>query len=151
MLSDRRNLAEDLVKAAVARGADQADVVIFESHENTLDMRLGKMERLQSSGSSGLGLRVIKGGATAVASSRDLGEESVATLLKDTLELVEVTDSDAHAGLPEAGSLGGYEGALDIYHPMVAEMPLADKEAYLKAVESAGLEADDRVANSSGK
>ena len=81
---NKETLATDLVERARAMGADAAEVFISESTALSIEMRLGKVETIENAGTTGLGLRVLKGGATALTSTRDLSEDSLDELLRET-------------------------------------------------------------------
>jgi len=58
---DLESLAADVVALAVKAGASDAEAVVREGDEFSVNVRMGQVETLQESGSRGLGLRVFLG------------------------------------------------------------------------------------------
>ena len=84
-------LASRVVELARAAGAEQCDVFAVSAEESTVSVRLGEVEKLIEAGSRSLGLRVIQGGRTAVCSTSDLAERTLALAAGSTeLALPEV-------------------------------------------------------------
>ena len=64
---DLKSLAIDVVKQATKAGASDAEVVIREGDEFSVNVRMGQVETLKESGSRALGLRVFLGKRSASA------------------------------------------------------------------------------------
>ena len=119
---DYRNLATELVAAMRKQGVDACDVVISDASEFNTDIRLGKIEKLEQNISKGLGLRIIKGGATALTYTTDFTDKSVKQLVSDTLDIVRVSNADQYNGLAPKEHLGVYEGKLALFDDSLARM-----------------------------
>src|SRR6201995_3192975 len=65
-------LATQLVELALAGGATDAEVVLYEGDEFEALVRKGEVERLKESGSRAAGLRVFLGSRAASTSTSDL-------------------------------------------------------------------------------
>ena len=89
-MNDYKNLASELVAALKKQGADAADVFVSSMEGFNTTVRLGEIEKLQQSTSKGLGLRVFKGGATALTFTTDFQGKTVQELVRETLEIVKV-------------------------------------------------------------
>src|ERR687894_3000174 len=109
---DYRNLATELVAAVRKQGVDACDVMVVDSSEFNTDVRLGKVEKLEQNISKGLGLRIIKGGATALTYTTDFTDKSVQSLIKDTLDIVRVSNADQYNGLAPKEFLGVHDAKL---------------------------------------
>ncbi len=95
------SLATDVVKLAVKAGASDAEVVVREGDEFSVNVRMGQVETLKESGSRALGLRVFLGKRSASASTSDLTADGIRQLVEGALALAKVTEEDPFAGLPE--------------------------------------------------
>jgi len=87
---DLLSRAADLVALAKRSGAEAADVVVVKSQSLGISWRLGKLEDVERSESSDLGLRVFAGKRQAFVSSTDLDGKGFAALA----ERVRVADAD---------------------------------------------------------
>nr|WP_321394339.1 metallopeptidase TldD-related protein [Emcibacter sp.] len=105
-----------MVYLAQKAGADQADAVFFSSESESVSWRLGKMEDVERSESSDLGLRVIIGKKQAIVSSSDLGQANLDTLVERALDMARNAPEDPWCGLADKNLLAGKipEG-LDLY------------------------------------
>src|SRR6478672_4301502 len=65
-------LAERLIKAARAAGADSADAVAMRSVSQSVDVRDGAVEESQRSEGDDMGLRVLIGRKQAVVATNDM-------------------------------------------------------------------------------
>lgn len=149
-MNDYRNLASELVTALKKQGADAADVYISSiSNFNTM-VRLGNIERLQQSTSKGLGLRVFKNGATALTFTTDFQDRTVQDLVRETLEIVKVSNADKYNGLAPKELLGEYTGKLMIFDESLLKLSPEKKIEMVKEAEAAGRAVDKRITNSNG-
>lgn len=95
--------AEDAVARARRAGADAADSVVASSASREVSVRLGKVESIDGSESSELGLRIFVGSRSASASTSDLSVLAIDALVERTLAMARLAPEDAYAGLaPEA-------------------------------------------------
>src|SRR5215472_15715026 len=116
---DFESLATDVLKMAVKAGASDAEVVIREGDEFSVNVRMGQVETLKESGSRALGLRVFAGKRSASASTSDLTADGIRQLVEGALALVKVTEEDPLNGLPEAGEFGTVSQDLHLYYDAV--------------------------------
>jgi PmbA protein len=147
---DYRNLATELVAAMRKQGVDACDVLIVDSSEFNTDVRLGSIEKLEQSISKGLGLRIIKQGATALTYTTDFTDKSVKTLVRDTLDIVKVSSADQYNGLAPREHLGSHEGKLALFDDSLARMTPEKKIEMAREMESAGMKFDKRITNTRG-
>lgn len=88
---------ELLVSAARKQGASGAEALFVHSKELGLTRRLGDIEHLERSETSGVGLRVFYGQQVAMASSTDLSDSALEMLVSRTLAMAKAAPADPHA------------------------------------------------------
>jgi PmbA protein len=147
---DLESLAADVVARAVKAGASDAEAVVREGDEFSVNVRMGQVETLQESGSRGLGLRVFLGTRSASASTSDLTPEGIRQLVDGALALAKVTEEDPFTGLPEAAEFGAVEGDLHLCYDDVYSLPGLERIEWARRAEAAALGADPRITNSDG-
>jgi PmbA protein len=144
------DIAELLLDAAARHGATAADVVVAEGDSLSTGVRLGKVEKVQRSRGKHLGLRVFAGERSAIVSTADFSEASLATLAADAVELARVTAPDPAGGLPLPGELATTIPDLDLDDPALAEVSAEQATEWCEEAEAAALGADPRITNSEG-
>lgn len=148
--TDLRNVAEDIVRRAMTRGATAAECVIREGDEFSTLVRLGQVETLKESGSKAIGVRVFYGRRAANTYSSDFSKEGLERMLTSALGLAKITSEDPFGGIPEAAQLGSISGDLDLYSADVYSLPGEGRIAYARRAEKAALDYDPRIRNSEG-
>ncbi len=131
-------------------GASDAEAVVREGDEFSVNVRMGEVETLKESGSRGLGLRVFLGRRSGSASTSDLTADGIRQLVDGALALAKVTEEDPFAGLPEAGEFGKADGDLHLYFDDVYSLQAAERIEWARRAEAAALAADKRITNSDG-
>ena len=145
---DFKKTGEDVVKAALKYGADEAEAVIENVKEFNVNVRKGEVETLQKSVSKGLGLRVYINKALGFSYTSDLSPESLDETVKRTVDLAKITESKPWQGLPDFGPQPLTD--LDLYDAELAAVPDEKKIAMAKEVERIALAQDKRITNSEG-
>lgn len=148
--TDLRELAQDIVRQAMAGGATTAECVVREGDEFSTLVRLGQVETLKESGSKAIGVRVFNGKRAASTYSSDFSREGLDRMVKSALELSKITSEDPFGGIPEASQLGSLSGDLDLYSPDVYSLPGEERISYARRAEKAALDYDPRIKNSEG-
>src|SRR5713226_3769964 len=143
-------LATDIVKKALAAGATDAECAISEGEEFSANVRMRELETLKEAGSRGVGLRILVGKRTGSAYTSDFTTDGIRLMVRQAIELAEVTTEDPHLGLPDPGELGSIGGDLSLYCADVATMETPLKIDLARKAEAAALDADPRIANSEG-
>ncbi len=104
-----RDEAQEFAAHVVARarrsGADAADSVVASSGSTQVSVRLGKVESIDRSESSDLGLRVFVGSRSASASTSDLSPAAIDALVERTVAMARLAPIDPYAGLAPADLL----------------------------------------------
>ena len=147
------SLAADVVALAMKAGASDAEAVVREGDEFSVNVRMGQVETLKESGSRGLGLRVFLGTRSASASTSDLTAEGIRQLVEGAMALAKVTEEDPFTGLPETGEFGtciSNTGDLHLYYDDVYSLSGPERIELARRAEAAALAADPRITNSDG-
>jgi len=147
---DLESLAADVVALAVRAGASDAEAVVREGDEFSVNVRMGEVETLKESGSRGLGLRVFHGKQSATASTSDLTADGIRQLVEGAMALVKVTEEDRFTGLPEAAEFGSVTQDLHLYYDDVYSLDGKERIEWARRAEAAALTADPRITNSDG-
>src|ERR1035441_5030053 len=147
---DLEALAADVVALAVKAGGRDAEAVVREGDEFSVNVRMGEVETLTESGSRGLGLRVFLGTRSASASTSDLTPYGIRQLVEGALALAKVTEEDPFTGLPEAAEFGSIPGDLHLYYEDVYSLPGPERIEWARRAEAAALAADPRITHSEG-
>ena len=144
------SLAADVVAAALKAGASDAEAVVREGDEFSVNVRMGQVETLKESGSRGMGLRVFLGNRSASTSTSDLTADGIRQLVEGAMALAKVTEADPNAGLPERDEFGSVDGDLHLYYDDVYSLPGPERIEWARRAEDAALKADPRITNSDG-
>ncbi len=153
---DLESLAAEVVAQAMKAGASDAEAVVREGDEFSVNVRMGEVETLKESGSRGLGLRVFLG-SSAVAGTRsaststsDLTPDGIRQLVEGAMALAKVTEEDPFAGLPETADFGSVSDDLHLYYDDVYSLAGPERIEWARRCEAAALAADPRITNSDG-
>jgi PmbA protein len=149
-LNSYLELANDIVKRALAAGATDAECTIAEGEEFTANVRMRELENLKEAGSRGAGLRILVGRRTGASYTSDLSREGIEKLVTSAVELADITTEDPHAGLPEPEELGSLGVDLQLYSADVEGLETSVKVDLAKRAEEAALSFDPRISNSEG-
>ncbi len=147
---DLESLTADVVALAVKAGASDAEAVVREGDEFSVNVRMGEVETLKESGSRGLGLRVFLGTRSASTSTSDLTADGIRQLVEGAIALAKVTEEDPFSGLPETAEFGSLPGDLHLYFDDVYSLSGPERIEWARRCEAAALAADPRITNSDG-
>lgn len=111
-LSALTEVADRLVAAARAAGADDADAVVVHGTALSVSVREGKVEETERAESADLGLRVFVGRRSAVVSA-NLTEDPKG-LAERAVAMARVAPEDPFAGLADPARLGRSDAELDL-------------------------------------
>jgi PmbA protein len=139
-----------VVARAIKAGASDAEAVVREGDEFSVNVRMGEVETLKESGSRGLGLRIFLGTRSASASTSDLTPDGIRQLVDGAMALAKVTEEDPFTGLPEAAEFGSIPGDLHLYYDDVYSLSGPERIEWARRAEAAALAADPRITNSDG-
>ncbi len=147
MANTQQDILDRLIRAARAAGADAADALIVGSVSASVSYRLGKLEDVERSESSDLGLRVFVGERVAFVSSTDLSTRALDELPERAVAMAKLAPEDKYAGLAPADRLARSFPALDIEDALEPSPDLLIERA--RAVEGAAM-AVPGITNSEG-
>ncbi len=148
--TDLESLAADVVALAMKAGASDAEAVVREGDEFSVNVRMGEVETLKESGSRGLGLRVFQGTRSASTSTSDLTPDGIRQLVEGAMALAKVTEEDPFAGLPDTAEFGSLSEDLHLYYDDVYSLAGPERIEWARRAEAAALAADPRITNSDG-
>jgi PmbA protein len=147
---DLESLTADVVALAMKAGASDAEAVVREGDEFSVNVRMGEVETLKESGSRGLGLRVFLGTRSASTSTSDLTAEGIRHLVEGAMALAKVTEEDEFSGLADAVEFGSVADDLHLYYDDVYSLSGQERIEWARRAEAAALAADPRITNSDG-
>lgn len=99
------DLAEQVLQAAKAAGADAADTLIAKGTSVSIEVREGALEHAERSEGIDLGLRVLMGKRQACVSISNDSANSIATMAERAVAMALEAPEDASCGLAEASQL----------------------------------------------
>lgn len=143
-------MARDVVRRA-RQDVDVAEASIGSSWELSAKVRLGKPELVEEAGQRGLSLRVLRGGRLAMTSTSDLSEAGIALLIRDAVELADLSEADPAMGPAEAELIcAPPHPDLDLFDPNISEIDAAEALAQATRAEAAAFAFDSRITLSEG-
>ena len=98
---DALGMLSDLIAAAKKAGADSADAIFVNGISLSHAQRLGKIEKLERSEGSDLGLRVFVGKRQAIVSSSDMSKPALAELIDRVVAMAKAVPEDSFCGLAD--------------------------------------------------
>ncbi len=138
---------DDLIKLALASGADAADALLVDSASLSIGRRMHKPERLERSESVDFGLRVFVGRRQATVSSTDMKPETLRALVEKAITVARVVPEDEFAGIAAPEQIATDWPELDLYDPTEPSAEYLIDQA--SRAEEAALEVKG-VSNSAG-
>jgi len=143
-----RELIEEILGKAQARGAHFADIRVTEGEGTSVTVEDGRADKVRSTAPSGAGLRVLVDGAWGFAPTNLVTRDELLRCLDDALAMAKaasghVTEPGAVAEVEPVVATVGSEARID-----PREVPLADRVQRVFEIEQVARERDDRVVNS---
>ena len=140
MSADLAALAERLVEAGRAAGADAADAVAVAGDSLSIEVRNGALEQAERAEGVDLGLRVLVGRRQACVSASDTRPETIAAMAERAVAMAREAPEDPYCGLADPAMLARDwdVAALDLVDPEPMPGPEALQAAAL-AAEAAAL------------
>jgi PmbA protein len=144
------SVAAQAIECARRAGADQAEVCLESTRGFSVRVRAGAIETLKQSGTRGIGLRVIVGGAVSFVSSTDLAPEALDDLARRAVTLARFSTPDPANAFPAPSDLAeepGLEptGDLALHDPALAALAAERKIEMALALERLTLAHDPRI------
>ena len=145
-----KELGDEILAMAKAKGASQGDVIMAESDSFFVTVRMGEVEKISQAGEKRLGLRLFFGNSSATASTSDISKKAIEKLLEDTSRMAKVTAQDPHGGLPASNDLARELPDLDLVDDSARGIPVDERIAWAIQTEKSALAYDSRITNSEG-
>lgn len=139
-----------LITAAKKAGADACDAVIYSGQSESVSWRLGKLEDVERSESSDLGLRVFVGKRSAIVSSSDISQGVFDQLIERAIDMARNAPEDPYGGLADPALLALKASdipELDLFDD--TEKSADQLKELARSVEEVALEVDG-ITNSEG-
>ncbi len=144
-------LAKDIVKKAIKKGATESEVYLELGTEFQVRTRKGEIEILKQSQKSGLGLRVFVNNKLGFSYTSDFTPKTITSQIEKTLLLARHSSSDEFYGLPgkETASQANLLD-LKIYDPDIETIDTETKIELAKRAEQSAFSQSRKVKNSEG-
>ena len=110
-------LLEELIKKSISAGADAADAVWAQDNSLSVTCRFGKLDEIQRSDESIIGLRVFSGHRQAIVSSSDSSPDIFQNLVDQALEMARSVPEDEYIGLATPDQLASKLSNIDSCDP----------------------------------
>ena len=145
MLEDNKSIAKDVIDLALGYGTEQVSVSLAKSISFQVDVRENKIESLQESGSSGIHITISKNNRRSTVSSNDFREETLAPLIRSTLEALPYMGEDKFYTLPDPALQGRAPGDLEFLDPDYSKLSSGEKVKISLNLEALSLNTDQRL------
>lgn len=143
-------IARRVVKSARAE-VDVAEVSVASSWDLSAKVRLGQPELVEEAGQRGVSLRVLRAGRLAMTSTSDLSEAGLALLVKDAIELADLSEADSLMGPADPDLIcTPPHPELDLYDDEIGSIDAEQALARATKCEAASLAYDARIQLSEG-
>jgi len=132
-------LGRDIIKRALRKGCDQAEVYIKESSGISAEVKDGEVEALEASKDFGFSLRVMKNKRLGFAFSTDVDDFDV--IIDKAVESADYTAGDKYNELPDAGAVSDVQ----IYDEASAAMTEEEIIGLALELERSARDYDERI------
>lgn len=131
--------------------ADVAEASVGSSWDLSARVRLGQPELVEEAGQRGIALRVLRNGRLATTSTSDLTESGLQLLVRDAIELSDLSEPDPLMGPAEEDLICmAPHPELDLFDETISNIDAAEALARATRCEAASLQADARIVLSEG-
>lgn len=142
------NLMDTVLRLAKKEGATDAMVTVNNDKGFSVDVRMEEVETVVFNEDKGIGLTVFIGSRKGGASSTDISEAALESMVKAACDIARVSAEDPYFGLADKELMTQNHPDLDLFHPWNIN-PQQAIELALKCEKDA-LSLDKRIANSDG-
>jgi len=153
-MRDERDELLDIARKVVtqARGeADIAEASVGSSWDLSARVRLGNAELVEEAGQRGVSLRILRNGRLAMTSTSDMSESGLQLLVKDAIELAELSEPDPMMGPADPELIcSAPHPELDLFDQTISDIDADEALGRATRCEQASLEADSRITLSEG-
>ena len=140
MPTDLSTLTDQLLTAARAAGADDADALAIDGTSISIDVRDGALEQAERSEAIEIGLRVLIGARQASVSASDTSERTITEMAERAVAMAQEAPEDPNIGLADPSQLSDVRTAddLDLFDTSAEPEP-AELEDAARRAEAAAL------------
>ncbi|HUQ93430.1 MAG TPA: metallopeptidase TldD-related protein [Bryobacteraceae bacterium] len=142
--------AQEVIRLALARGANDAECTISLGSEFSASVRMRELETLKEASSRGVGVRLLIGQRVGSCFTSDLSKDGIGRMISSAIELANLTSEDPHAGLPDADALGSIDVDLQLFSDDIGELDTPARIQQAMEAEAAAFAVDPRIVNSEG-
>ncbi len=148
LATEYQAMAEHLLEAAKAKGATSAEVDIDKGTGLSVEVRMGKVDKLQHHNDQTVNITVYFGHRKGVASTGDFSRQALDDSLEAACSIARHTSEDEFNGLADREDMATEFPKLDLYHPW--ELDTEQAIAMALQAETVAREHDSRITNSEG-
>ena len=145
MLDNHKSIAKDIIDLAHQYGADKASVSLANSTSFQVDVREKKIESLQESVSSGVHLTISIKKRRSTVSSNDLRLETLAPLIRSTIDTLPYMGEDEFYSLPDPKIQGRAPVNLEFLDPDFDKITSEEKIKFSFDLEQLTFNSDKRL------
>ncbi|MCF2857497.1 metalloprotease PmbA [Pseudoalteromonas sp. SMS1] len=147
-IDEVKGAVSEVLSFAKQLGATSAEAAMSRTSGLSVSTRMGEVDTIEFNQDGSLGISVYVGNHKGSASTADLSEQALKSVVAKAIEIAKYTADDACNGLAEKALMAQDIPDLDLYHPW----DLSPQHAIDKCIEAekAALEFDDRIVNSDG-
>lgn len=149
-MRESSELAQQIIERCLNQGATAAEITLSQGHENEIEVRDGRVDRLTSGQPVSVTLKVWRDQRIASTTGTSLDESTLQTLIDDAIELADLSDPIEGMRLAPKHLLATNIQDLDLYDPEQLERSTEEKIARAIEAERAALNADPRITVSNG-
>ena len=146
LATEYQAMTEHLLRAAEAKGATAAEVDVDKGTGLSVEVRMGKVDKLQHHNDQNVNITVYFGHRKGVASTGDFSKKALDDTLEAACSIARHTSEDPFNGLADRADIATEFPKLDLYHPWELDTEQAIEMA-LQA-ETVAREHDHRITNS---
>ena len=141
---DLQQTSREVLSIAQKNGLKNVDALVVRSEELEVQIRNGKLEKVEQSTNLGLGIRVLKEGRSGFASTEKLNQHSIERTLLKAKSNSDFQDS-VEIFMPEPGSVQLHENELELYNEDLNKLNVEDLGRMGLETEAAAKETDSRL------
>lgn len=140
---------EKLVHFAQKNGATESQIYLLNSDDFSVEIRNNEIQELNKSISANLAIKILVDDKVATASTSDLRDETIETLIKNAIQRARYSEADEFARLADFVTNDFDSESLKIYDPELEIMTSDFKIAQAREIERLAL-SDKRIKVSDG-
>ncbi|ESP95327.1 putative Zn-dependent protease [Pseudoalteromonas luteoviolacea 2ta16] len=147
-IDEVKDAVSEVLDLASQLGATSAEAAMSRTSGLSVSTRMGEVDTIEFNQDGSLGISVYVGNHKGSASTADLSEQALRSVVKKAIEIAKYTADDDCNGLADKDLMACSMPELDLYHPW----SLSPQEAIQHCIEAekSALEFDSRIVNSDG-